>query len=154
MRVITLVFALAVVSACATPTHAHARAAPNAIASCLASAEPDARRDCIGIVAGPCMDEPGGESTAGSMMCHLRERDLWQAQAETLAALLRARESSLQVQHMEAMLAAHEPWMQARCSYSALYFEGGSLARVAAAGCLRTTTAELAIDLLERFDEG
>lgn len=85
-------------------------------------------------------------------MCHLRERELWQGEVEALTARLRALESPLQIQHLEAALAAHEPWMQARCYYSALYFEGGSLARVVAAACLRTTTAELAIDLIERLD--
>lgn len=154
MRALALLFAFAAISACATPAPANAQSALDPIAACLANAEPDTRRECIGIVTGPCIEEPGGETTAGSMLCHLRERDLWRAQVGTLTEQLRVRESTLQVQHLNAMLAAHEPWMQARCSYSALYFEGGSLARVVAAACLRTTTAELAINLLERGDEG
>lgn len=154
MRAISLLFAIVFMSACAAPARVHAETRPSAIAFCLASAAPEERRACMGIVAGPCIDAPGGETTAGSMFCHLRERDLWQAQVETLAADLRTRESPLQVAHLDAMLSAHEPWMQARCSYSALIFEGGSLARVVAAACLSTTTAELAIDLLERSDEG
>lgn len=154
MRIIGLLLALTIASACATLARAQPQVASNAVASCLASTDRDARSACIGVVAGPCIEEPGGESTAGMMRCHLRERDLWRAQVDVLVTRLRARESPVQLQSLDRMLAAHEPWMQARCSYSALSFEGGSLARVIAAACLRTTTAELAIDLLERFDEG
>lgn len=153
MRTIALLFALATITACATPVAAQGTQDP--VASCLANAaEPDDRRACIGEVSARCIDEPGGETTGGMVNCFSRERDLWSVQVATLTERLRARESPTQLRQLDAMLAAHETWMQAKCSYSASTFEGGSLARAIASACFRTTTAELALDLLERFDEG
>jgi hypothetical protein len=153
MRLVALIFALLTVSACATPVaaqHAH-----DPVATCLANAaEPEDRRACIGVASALCIDEPGGETTGGMVNCFSRERDLWSAQVATLTERLRARESPAQLRQLDAMFAAHETWMQAKCSYSASTFEGGSLARAIASACFRTTTAELALDLLERFDEG
>ncbi|OQW58010.1 MAG: hypothetical protein A4S17_12140 [Proteobacteria bacterium HN_bin10] len=100
------------------------------------------------------MDEPSGASTAGMVDCLARERDLWASQVVTLTARLRARESPTQIDQLNGMLAAHEQWIRAKCHYSASIYEGGSLARVLASACWRDTTAELALDLLERFDEG
>lgn len=153
MRILALLFAFATITACTTP--AAAQDSHDPVATCLANAaEPEDRRACIGEVSAQCIDEPGGETTGGMVNCFSRERDLWSAQVATLTERLRARESPAQLRQLDAMLAAHETWMQERCSYSASIFEGGSLARAVAAACLRTTTAELALDLLERFDEG
>lgn len=154
MRFISILIAAAL-SAYATQARAQDQGEPsNPVAACLASAQPDARRACIGVVAGPCMDEPAGFSTVGMINCFTRERDLWAAEAARLTALLRGRESPTQLAQLDAMLAAYEPWMRARCAYSASMNEGGSMARIVSAACVRTTNAELAIDLLERFDEG
>jgi Lysozyme inhibitor LprI len=153
MRLVALIFALFTASACATPVAA--QDTDDLVASCLANAaEPEDRRACIGVASARCIDEPGGETTGGMVICFSRERDLWSAQVTTLTERLRARESPTQLRQLDAMLATHETWVQDRCSYSASIFEGGSLARAIAAACLRTTTAELALDLLERFDEG
>lgn len=154
MRLISMLFAAAL-SVCATQAGAQEQSdAANPIAACLATAEPDARRACIGIVAGPCMDEPAGFSTVGMIICYSRERDLWTAEATRLTTLLRSRESPTQIARLDAMLTAYEPWMQARCAYSASMNEGGSMAHIVAAACVRNTSAELTIDLMERFDEG
>lgn len=153
VRIIALSFVLATMSACATPVAAQSASDP--VASCLADAsEPENRRTCIGALSAPCMDEPSGASTAGMVDCLTRERDLWAGQVATLTARLRAQESPTQIEQLNAMLAAHEHWMRAKCHYSASIFEGGSLTRVLASACARNTTAELALDLLERFDEG
>lgn len=153
MRTFVLLFAFSTITACATP--AAAQGFPDPVAACLANAaEPEDRRACIGEVSAQCIDEPGGETTSGMVNCFARERDLWSTQVATLTERLRARESPTQLRQLDAMLAAHETWMQEKCSYSASIFEGGSLARAIAAACLRTTTAELALDLLERFDQG
>lgn len=153
MRIIALLFAIVATSACATPSVA--QPAPDPVALCLASAaEPDDRRSCIGALAEPCTDEPGGETTGGMVRCLVRERELWTSQVETLTTRLRARESATQIEQLDIMLAAHEQWIRAKCHYSASIFEGGSLARVVASACMRNTTADLALDLMERFDEG
>jgi len=147
MPIILVLIAIATLSACATFASAQA---PDPVAACLASVDAGSERNCIGASAGPCIEEPSGVTTIGMIQCYGRERELWTAQVNALVADLRARESPNQVASLDAMLAAHEPWMAARCVYSALYFEGGSLARVVSAACMRNTTAELAIDLIER----
>jgi hypothetical protein len=153
VRMIALLFALATTSACATPVAA--QSAPDLVASCLSGAtEPENRRTCIGVLSVPCVDEPSGVSTAGMVDCLVRERDLWAGQVATLTARLRAQESPTQIEQLNGMLAAHEQWIRAKCHYSASIYEGGSLAIVLASACWRDTTAELALDLLERFDEG
>ncbi len=64
----------------------------------------------------------------------------------------RAQESPTQVAQLDRMLQLYEPWLNARCSYSASINEGGSMSRIVAAACVRNMTADLAIDMLERFD--
>lgn len=151
MRLVALIFALFAVSACATPVAAET-SAPDAIASCLASADREARRACIGVVEAPCMDEPAGVTTVGMIRCLTREQELWNAQVTELVARARAQESPTQVAQLNRMLQLYEPWLNARCSYSASINEGGSMARIVAAACVRNMTADLAIDMLERFD--
>lgn len=151
MRILALLFALSTIGACATPVAAET-STPDAVAACLSSAAPDTRRACIGVVAGPCMDGDGGVTTFGMIQCLTREQELWDAQVTTLVARARAEESPTQVAQLNTMLELYEPWLNARCSYSASINEGGSMARIVAAACVRNTTADLAIDMLERFD--
>lgn len=152
MRLIALLFAF-VLSACATPVRAETQAL-DPIATCLATAEREDSRACIGVVAEPCMEEPAGVSTVGMINCFTRERELWEAEVTRLVALFRDQESQTQILLLNMMLASHEQWMRARCDHSASIFEGGSMAGIVAAACVRTTTAELAIDLRRRLDEG
>lgn len=156
MRFIALLFALAAMSACAATMQAPAQAQTQTtdVATCLASTEPDARKRCIGVFSGPCMELPGGESTAGMAQCFAREREMWAAQVSEWAARWRASESPTQVEQLNAMLTTHETWMRAKCAHQASIYEGGSLARVVGAACWRDTTAELALDLIARNDEG
>ena len=151
MRFFAVLFVLSTIAACATPVTAETRA-PDAVAPCLANADPDTRRTCIGVVAGPCMEEDGGVTTFGMIQCLTREQELWDAQVTALVARARAQETHTQVAQLNAMLQLYEPWLDARCSYSASINEGGSMARIVAAACVRNTTADLAIDMLERFD--
>lgn len=59
MRLIPFALALAIGVAAAAPVHAQTQMdRANPIATCLASAAPEARRHCIGIVAGPCIEAP------------------------------------------------------------------------------------------------
>jgi len=150
MRAVVLLVAIAAVAACATTVQAQPRSGVDA---CLAAATPETRRDCIGAESGPCIEEPAGQTTGGIVQCVMREKDSWEAQVRLLTVRLRARETPTQLAQLDAMLAAYGPWLQARCGYAGSIYEGGSLSRVVAALCIRDTTAQLAIDLLERFDE-
>ncbi|MGD9814692.1 MAG: lysozyme inhibitor LprI family protein [Hyphomonadaceae bacterium] len=150
MRAILLLFAIAAIAACATTSQAQPRSGVDA---CLAAATPETRRDCIGAESGPCIEEPFGSTTGGMVQCVMREKESWEAQVRLLTLRLRARETPTQLAQLDAMLAAYGPWLQARCGYAGSIYEGGSLSRVVAALCIRDTTAQLAIDLLERFDD-
>ena len=49
-----------------------------AVQSCIKSAAGGSQRErCIGIIADPCADQPGAESTAGQVACAAREFAVW-----------------------------------------------------------------------------
>lgn len=153
MRFISLLSVI-ILFACTTQARAQdAGPASNPVTACLANAAPEARNACIGLVGEPCMNEPQGASTAGMVDCFARETEMWSGEVTRLTAQLRAQESPTQVAGLNAMLDANERWMRARCAYSGLIFEEGSLARVMTSACVRNTTAELTLDLLDRLDQ-
>jgi hypothetical protein len=123
---------------------------------CLAqaAAEPQGRRACIGQVANACMQTPGGDTTMGMVQCINAETRQWEVIRHHQIAALQARESPTQIALLDAALAEHARWAQANCSYEASRYEGGTLARVVAAACMRDETADLTLSLLGRDDEG
>ena len=142
--------------ACVTP--APATSAPEnqaTLETCLAAAFADEREltTCMGAISGPCIDEPGGETTVGTRECLAAERTQWQALVEDYVQRLQANASPTASAALEAYVAAHDEWRDARCAYARTVYEGGSLAQVASAACLRNATAEFAIDLFERVNE-
>ena len=49
-----------------------------AVQSCIKSAAGGSQRErCIGIIADPCADQPGAQSTAGQVACAAREFAVW-----------------------------------------------------------------------------
>jgi len=66
---------------------------------------------------------------------------------------LREQESASQGALLTAALEEHERWAQTRCAYAASIYEGGSLARLVLAQCMRDAAAEFTIELLGRYDE-
>lgn len=122
------------------------------IDACLASATPETRRACIGRQSAACMETEGNETTAGMVQCAQAERRVWEALRERQVATLRTSESPAQAALLDAELAEHARWASAHCAYEASIYEGGSLARVVAAGCLRDTIAEHYISLIARGD--
>jgi hypothetical protein len=159
MRALSLLCIVALSAACATPdasasefTHDDAVAI---IRSCLAArTDIDAKpEECVGQASRACGERQGegAATTAGVVLCATREAEAWRGVLETNAATLRAQESETQVVLLERALAAGEQWARDRCGYDASYYEGGSLARVLAAQCLRDSTALRAIDLHRRL---
>ncbi|GAM97502.1 hypothetical protein U91I_01128 [alpha proteobacterium U9-1i] len=159
MRVLVLASVLIMQWACATPAPAEARSGGSDFGTlnvCLAeNAAPDGDpRACIGAITARCgddMGEAGASSTGGMVSCTSREHSAWVGILQESASTLRARESAAQVAALDRALAIGEQWTEARCSYDALFYEGGSLARVLAAQCVRDTTAQRAIDLYQRL---
>jgi len=119
------------------------------IASCLKTeraAERDGR-SCIGRISKPCMQEPGGETTAGMKMCTGRELEAWDAQ---LNAEYQRLLGKLQGEAAEKIRGAQRAWITMRdgdCDLSYTAFEGGTIAGVIAGNCLLDRTATRALQL-------
>lgn len=157
MRSLILLIASLFVAACATPVRAQEDATPaaSALEACLAAAFAEERElaTCMDVVSGPCIDEPGGETTVGTRECLATERRQWQALVDEYVRRLKADATPTALAALEAYVAAHDQWRDARCAYARTLYEGGSLAQVVSAACLRNATAEFAIDLFERVNE-
>ncbi|MBY0564887.1 MAG: DUF1311 domain-containing protein [Hyphomonadaceae bacterium] len=157
MRSLILLIASLFVAACATPVGAQEDVSPAAssLEACLAAAFAEERElaTCMGVISGPCIDEPGGETTVGTRECLATERAQWQALVDEYVRRLKADATPNALAALEAYVAAHDEWRDARCAYARTLYEGGSLAQVVSAACLRNATAEFAIDLFERVNE-
>jgi uncharacterized protein YecT (DUF1311 family) len=119
------------------------------IASCLEverAAERDGR-SCIGRISKPCIEAPGGETTAGMKMCTNREIEAWDAQ---LNAEYQRLLGVLEGETAEKIRGAQRAWITMRdgdCALSYTTFEGGTIAGVIACNCLLERTATRALQL-------
>ncbi len=119
------------------------------IASCLEE-ERAAKRDghnCIGRISKPCMEEPGGETTAGMKICANREVEAWDAQ---LNAEYKRLLGGLEGKSAEKIRSAQRAWITMRdgdCGLSYDAFEGGTIAGVIAGSCMLDHTATRALQL-------
>ena len=145
---------------CATKPDAAAQPADaevRTVETCLVSAGRDhaAQRACVGRITDQCIESDDGNSTTpGMVACATSERAQWAALREGYVARLRATESASGNALLDAMLTEHAAWARARCAYAASYYEGGTLARVQGAMCMRDTEADLTLDLHGRlFDD-
>lgn len=113
--------------------------------SCLAETMDVGPLDaCIGAVAGPCMAEDGGETTAGLVECHGREHAAWDAQLNAVYRRLGGASGGPLQRAQRAWIAFRD----ANCEAMAAPFEGGSIVRVIHASCMAETTARRTIELL------
>jgi hypothetical protein len=153
MRVLVFCWVLAL-SGCAGAPAARAQASDALIETCLSAAGQDhaARRACVGAMTNACIEgDDAMASNTGMVMCAQAERARWATLREQYAATVRARESDTQDALLDALIGAQPQWAQTRCAYAASYYEGGSLARVLGAACMRDAEADLALDLYARL---
>jgi len=104
---------------------------------------------CIGRISKPCMQEPGGETTAGMKMCTARETEVWDA---ILNAEYQQLLASLQGKATEKIRKAQRSWIVMRdgdCALSYDAFQGGTIAGVIAGSCMLDHTATRALQLHE-----
>jgi uncharacterized protein YecT (DUF1311 family) len=154
MRRIMMVLALVAASCSpvAAPESAQAQQTVS-VESCITAATTiEARRACKGVVADPCMREPGGDSTAGVVQCQSQEDEQWRALLVARLAGLTADDPT----RSEALSTAQTAWLayrEAECAYQAAAYEGGSLARVVGASCYMDLTAERVISLISSQGE-
>lgn len=97
--------------------------------------------------------DAGSFSTMEMVECMQRERAGWDALRDRYASRLRTLESHTQVEQLEAYLAENENWAEAKCSYAASRYEGGTAAGLNGEGCLTENSAEIAIVLHGRVWE-
>lgn len=125
--------------------------------ACLAEAGYAEALNCRGVVARPCLDAPGGETTAGMIACTSRELALWDellntAYADMMSTLERTGADSRRA----ALREAQRAWIGYRdgeCRQQALQFEGGSLARVIHVSCVNDLTARRASNLRDQGED-
>lgn len=128
------------------------------LTACLDRAEPAARKDCIGSIANPCQDAPGGATTIGIVDCLAREEKAWDVLLNRYWPGMKekARETDASnaefVPHApkaaEALLAAQRAWLafrEAECERAWIPYAGGTIRGPISASCALEFTAERAV---------
>lgn len=143
-----MVVALALSGVEAPVAQAQPQSDGNALETCLGVAGDSrvALARCKGVIAEPCIEAPGGETTAGMVQCYGAEAEAWSVQLA--AAVARARADAARAPYLAQAEDAWRAWAQAECRYQASLYQGGSLARVLSASCTADLTAERAIAFL------
>ncbi len=148
MRRMVMTVALALCGVEAPLAQTQPQSEGGALETCLRAAG-DSRAAlvrCKGAIAEPCIEAPGGETTAGMVQCYGAEAEAWLVQLA--AAVERARADAERATYLAQAEAAWRGWVQAECRYQASLYQGGSLARVLAASCTADLTAERTIAFL------
>lgn len=119
------------------------------------SADPgqEASRDeCIGAVAGPCLETDEGQSTMGMIGCYVRELAVWDGMLNDNYAMLKDAVPSEGTEALRDMQVKWIAYRDAKCGWPAVFFEGGTIAGPLAAACLNEATARRANELAEYLD--
>ncbi|MGY6706450.1 lysozyme inhibitor LprI family protein [Roseinatronobacter sp.] len=120
---------------------------------CLAAVSDDAQGyDCIGRAATACMEQPGGDTTIGMGFCLDAELDHWDGRLNGAYQALRADLTAQDADRTNAAISLSDSardmqraWIgfrDARCSFEAAQWQGGTGASPAFLGCAMTMTAE------------
>lgn len=149
MRLTVLFAALGAAPAAATDLRFDA--APTEM--CLAAVSDDAQAyGCVGRAATACMEQPGGETTVGMGFCLDAELDLWDGKLNGAYQALRADLTAQDAGRTNAAISLSDSardmqraWIgfrDARCSFEAAQWQGGTGCSPAFLGCTMQMTAE------------
>lgn len=115
------------------------------------------KADCVGISASVCMQQPGGESTAGMGFCLDSELQYWDDMLNGAYQQLRAARQAIdatlapdlavQAETLRDMQRAWIVYRDARCGHEASLWQGGTGAGPAFLNCLMHLTADQALYL-------
>lgn len=115
------------------------------------------KSDCIGVSAGICMQQPGGDSTYGMGFCLDSELQYWDGllndNYQQLRATMQASDADLpdhlavQADGLRDMQRAWIAYRDARCGYEATMWQGGTGASPAFLSCAMLLTGEQALYL-------
>lgn len=116
--------------------------------------------DCIGVAASVCMEQPGGESTAGMVDCAGQEYDVWDAMLNESYRDLLARAETLDTSSTPylpedsapdtALRNMQRDWIAYRdsvCLWESRPWDGGTISLVMQAGCLLDEVGKQALRL-------
>ncbi|MFN3623345.1 MAG: lysozyme inhibitor LprI family protein [Hyphomicrobium sp.] len=147
MRRVLLAAALALSWACCTLP---ASAGDGEIIAACVQAELDASRpplNCVGRVSDPCLELPEGQSTVGMVECIGKETKVWD---DMLNAEYGRLLEVLSSKAADAVRSAQRNWITLRdsdCKIPYEIFEGGTMAQPIAADCVRSHTADRALQV-------
>jgi uncharacterized protein YecT (DUF1311 family) len=144
--------ACAALSLAATASHCET-AKPDAadfatVQSCIKSASAASQRErCIGIIADPCAEQPGAESTAGQVACAAREFAVWD---DILNETYRRLRDTLDAGQKIKLRVMQRAWIESRERSCAFYWDffRGTMASPMSAFCNNRETARRALFLL------
>lgn len=116
--------------------------------------------DCIGVAASACMEQPGGESTAGMVDCTGQEYDFWDGMLNDSYQALMARGEdwdpstipggSAEIAPNMLVTKMQRDWIAYRnssCMWQSRPWDGGTIVNVAHAGCMLDQVAAQALRL-------
>lgn len=104
-------------------------------------------RDCLNVIADPCLAEPEGQTTLGMTSCNYAEADFWD---DILNQRWFALQQTLDPGLFETLREAQRAWITLRdkdCQVRYDFWEGGSIRNPVMALCMRDKTADRAIEL-------
>ncbi len=107
------------------------------------------RESCVGAVAIPCQDEPGGASTMGMVNCTTREWAVWNERLNRAYRDALKDASPRLVKALRETQRAWLRWREKRCRMPGLDNEGGSIGPLEI-GCMLDVTARQALWLEHR----
>ncbi len=158
MRILILPIALM-----ATPLSAQELSfAPEPTETCLYNtAHGGDKSQCIGLAANQCMSSADGQTTIGMGFCLDAELSYWDgilnSGYQQLRAALQASDAELpetlaiQADQLRDMQRAWIAFRDARCSFEAAQWQGGTGASPAYLACMMTVTGEQALYLMSVF---
>ncbi len=141
---------IAAVALTPLPALADPAADAEAIERCLSplgSIEAPSGSACIGVIARPCQEQPGGDTTVGVAECLAKERDAWDVLLNRYYQKLRKTEEEPARGTLRDAQRAWITWRDTDCRFAYEQFIGGSIRQITGAACQRDRTAERVMHL-------
>jgi uncharacterized protein YecT (DUF1311 family) len=136
------------------PTAAERQTIDDCIDNAAGDSELKQMSQCIGLIADPCVDEPGA-NTFTIVACNMREQKIWDEKLNDWYGQARS--------HLKdnagtavALKDAQRAWIEFRdtsCGYWEKRYEGGTFASVATGNCTRIETGRRALEMRAIFED-
>ena len=104
-------------------------------------------RDCIGVIAKPCLSIASNQTTHGMVGCNWQESQVWDSLLNDWYGSAREHLSGDLKRQLRDVQRAWIKWRDAKCGFERDMMLGGTLGSVASAACAMETTAIRALEL-------